>query len=116
MYLDQSLGFSKESATDFLQPISAIPLFCATLYLSQLSDKRYFTTSVSKRELHPIPPPEEPWTHCEIDLVCYLLRHLKVFRHLLGVDCYLTKYVSARALKNMAAREVLNIVQDIYLT
>ena len=25
-----------------------------------------------QRELHPIPPPEEPWTHCGIDLVCDL--------------------------------------------
>ena len=68
-----------------------------------------------QRELHPIPPPEEPWTHCGIDLVYDLPTNSKGFRHIL-VNCYLTKYVAARALLNKTTREVLDKLQDIYLT
>ena len=106
------LVFRRKQRRIFCNKFSAIPLFCATLYLSQLSNKRYFTTLAS----HPIPPPEEAWTYCGIDIVCDLLSNSKIFCHLLGVDCYLTKYVAARALKNMTAREVLNKLHDIYLT
>ena len=69
-----------------------------------------------QRELHPIPPPEEPWTHCGIDLVCDLPTNSKGFRHILVVVCYLTKYVAARALMNKTTREVLDKLHDIYLT
>ena len=40
----------------------------------------------------------------------------KGFRHILVVVCYLTKYVAARALKNMTMTEVLDKLQDMYLT
>ena len=51
-----------------------------------------------QQELQPIPPPEEPWTHCGIDLVCELLANSIRFRHILVCFCYLTKLVAARAL------------------
>ena len=69
-----------------------------------------------QRELHQIPPAEETWTHCGIDLVCDLPTKSKVFRQILVVVCYLTKYVPARALMNKTKRDVVEKLQDIYLT
>ena len=69
-----------------------------------------------QRELQPISPPEEHWTHCGSDLVCGLPANSTGFRHILVVVCYLTKFVAARALKTKTTREVLDKLQDIYLT
>ena len=61
-----------------------------------------------QRELQPILPPDEPWTHCGIDLVCELPANSTGFRKILVVVCYLTKFVAARAIKTKTTREVLN--------
>ena len=60
--------------------------------------------------------PEEPWTHCGIDLVCEQPANSTGFRHILDVVCYLTEFVAARANKSKTTREVLDKLQDIYLT
>ncbi len=69
-----------------------------------------------QRELQPIPPPEEPWSHCGIDLICDLPANPMGFRHILVIVCYLTKFVAARALKTKTTRELLYKLQEIYLT
>ncbi|KAI6655806.1 hypothetical protein LOD99_1948 [Oopsacas minuta] len=45
-----------------------------------------------QRELQPIPPPEEPWRHCGIDLVCNMSRTVLGFQHILVIVCYLSKF------------------------
>ena len=54
--------------------------------------------------------------HCGIDLVCELPVNSTGFRHILVIVCYLTKFVAARALKSKTTIEVLDKLQDIYLT
>ena len=46
----------------------------------------------------PIPPPEKPWYHCGIDLVCNISRTTQGFLHIVVIVCYLTKFVIARPL------------------
>ena len=69
-----------------------------------------------QRELQPIAPPEEPWKHCGIDLICDMPANSLGFHHVLVVVCYLSKFVVTRALKTKTTREVLDNLQDIYLT
>ena len=69
-----------------------------------------------QRELKPIVPPEEPWKHCGIDLICDMPANSLGFHHILVVVCYLTKFVVARALKTKTTREVLDNLQEIHLT
>ena len=83
--------------------------------MSQLSDERSFITSATERELHPRLPPQAPWTHCVIDLVCNLPIISKGFCHILSLYA-ISKYVAALTLKNMTTREVLDKLQEIYLT
>ena len=67
-----------------------------------------------QRELQPISPPEEPWKHCGIDLVCDMPANSFGFHHILAIVCYLTKFVVA--LKTKTTKEVLEKLQEIYLT
>ena len=69
-----------------------------------------------QRELQPIPPPEEPWYHCGIDLVCNMPRTTQGFLHIVVIVCYLTKFVIARPLMTKTSREILGCLQEIYLT
>ena len=69
-----------------------------------------------QRELQPIAPPEEPWKHCGIDLICDMPANSLGFHHVLVVVCYHSKLIVARALKTKTTREVLDNLQDIYLT
>ena len=52
-----------------------------------------------QRGLHQIPPPQEPYTHCGIDIMCELPSKSKGSRHILVVVYYISKYMAARAVK-----------------
>ncbi|KAI6660171.1 PEP-CTERM domain protein [Oopsacas minuta] len=69
-----------------------------------------------QRELQPIPPPEEPWCHCGIDLVRNKSRTVLGFQHILVIVCYLSKFVIARPLKTKTSKEILDCLQVIYLS
>ncbi|KAI6652983.1 hypothetical protein LOD99_4060 [Oopsacas minuta] len=69
-----------------------------------------------QRELQPIPPPEEPWCHCGIDLICNMSRTVLGFQHILVIVCYLSKFVIARPLKTKTSKEILDCLQEIYLS
>ena len=67
------------------------------------------------RKLQPILPPDQPWLHIGIDLICDLPVTLNDCRHIFVTICYLSKYVVARGLKSKTSEEVLENLQDIYL-
>ena len=69
-----------------------------------------------QRLLQPIPPPDEPWSHIGIDLICDMPKNSFGFRNILVVVCYLTKFIVTRPLKTKTTKEVLSQLQDIYLT
>ncbi|KAI6651864.1 Retrovirus-related Pol polyprotein from transposon 17.6 [Oopsacas minuta] len=69
-----------------------------------------------QRELQPIPPPEEPWCHCGIDLICNMSRTVLGFQHNLIIVCYLSKFVIVRPLKTKTSKEILDCLQEIYLS
>ncbi|KAI6655698.1 hypothetical protein LOD99_1838 [Oopsacas minuta] len=69
-----------------------------------------------QRELQPIPPPEEPWCHCGIDLICNMSRTVLGFQHILVIVCYLSKFVIVRPLKTKTSKEILDCLQEIYLS
>ena len=58
-------------------------------------------------KLHPIPPPDEPWHHIGIDLVCDLLANKEGYKHLLVTVCYLSKFCAVRPLRTKTSKEVL---------
>ena len=68
-----------------------------------------------QRKLQPIPPPDQPWLHIGMDLICDLLETISGYRHILVTVCYLSKYVVARALKSKTSKEVIDNLKDIYL-
>ena len=68
-----------------------------------------------QREFQPIPPPEEPWYHCGIDLV-RLYRTTQEFLHIVVIVCCLTKFVIARPLRTNTSRRILGCLQEIYFT
>ena len=68
----------------------------------------------NSRLLQPIQPPEAPWQHIGVDLVCDLPRSKDGYLHLLIAVCYLSKY--ARPLRSKRSRDVIDQVNDIYLT
>ncbi|KAI6661751.1 Gag-pol fusion protein [Oopsacas minuta] len=49
-----------------------------------------------QKKLHPIPPPDYPWVHIGMDLVCDLPMTTEGYKHILVTVCYLSKYVLAR--------------------
>ena len=67
-----------------------------------------------QKKLHPIPPPDFPWTHIGIDLICDLPLSSLGFKHALIATCYLTKFTAARPLLTKTSKEVLNQLEDIY--
>ena len=69
-----------------------------------------------QRELQPIPPPEEPWYHYAIDLVCNMSQTTQGFLHTVVIVCYLTKFVIAWPLRIKTSREILSCQLEIYLT
>ena len=68
-----------------------------------------------QRELQPIPPPQQPWYHCGIDLIGNMTPTSFGFQHILVMVCYLSKFVVARPLKTKTTSEILERLQDIYL-
>ena len=68
------------------------------------------------RLLQPIPPPERPWQHIGVDLVCDLPISKDGYLHLLVAICYLSKYVIARPLRSKRSRDVIDQLRNIYLT
>ena len=74
-------------------------------------DKFQKTASLNtnqNRLLQPIPPPERPWQHIGVDLVCNLPMSKDGYLHLLVAICYLSKYVIARPLKSKRSHEVID--------
>ncbi|KAI6650089.1 hypothetical protein LOD99_6171 [Oopsacas minuta] len=69
-----------------------------------------------QQELQPVPPPGEPWCHCGIDLICNIPRTVLWFQHILVIVCYLSKFVIARPLKTKTSKEILDCLQEIYLS
>ena len=69
-----------------------------------------------QRKLQPIPPPDQPWKHIGIDLVCDLLENTEGYKHLLVTTCYLSKFCAVRPLKTKKSREVLAQLESIYFT
>ncbi|KAI6657100.1 hypothetical protein LOD99_15886 [Oopsacas minuta] len=74
-----------------------------------------------QRELQPIPPSEEPWCHCGIDLVCNMSRTVLGFQHILVIVCCLSKFVIARPLKTKTSKEYWIVYRkfishSVYLT
>ena len=69
-----------------------------------------------QRKLHPIPPPDQPWKHIGIDLVCDLQGNKEGYKHLLVTTCYLSKFSAVRPLKTKTSREVLTQLESIYFT
>ena len=49
-----------------------------------------------QKELKPIPPPNLPWAHIGIDLICDVPTNEYGFKHALVVTCYLSKFTAAR--------------------
>ena len=68
-----------------------------------------------QKKLHPIPPPDHPWVHIGMYLVCDLPTTAEGYKHILVTVCYLSKYVMARPLKMNTSEEVISPLQDIYL-
>ena len=68
-----------------------------------------------QRKLHPIPPPERPWKHIGVDLICDLSPSPEGYKHLLVTVCYLSKYVVVRPLRSKTTDEVIENLKDIYL-
>ena len=69
-----------------------------------------------QRELQPIPPPQQPWYYCGIDLICNMPINTFGFQHILVIVCYLSKFVIARPLKTKTSKEILERLEEIYLT
>ncbi|WP_411023179.1 hypothetical protein, partial [Salmonella sp. s51228] len=61
-----------------------------------------------QKKLQPIPPPNQPWTHIGIDLICDLPNNSQGFKHILVTTCYLSKFTAARPLKTKTTKEVAN--------
>ena len=68
-----------------------------------------------QRKLQPIPPPDTPWKHIGMDLICDLPETSEGYKHVLVTVCYLSKYVVARPLKSKTTSEVIAQLEDIYL-
>ena len=49
-----------------------------------------------------------------MDPICDLPETSDGYKHILVTECYLSKYVVARALKNKTTNEVLGQLEDIY--
>ncbi|KAI6653978.1 hypothetical protein LOD99_3154 [Oopsacas minuta] len=69
-----------------------------------------------QRKLQPIPPPDQPWNHIGIDLVCDLQENTEGYKHILVTTCYLSKFCPVRPLKTKTSREVLTQLENIYFT
>ena len=68
-----------------------------------------------QRKLHPIVPPERPWKHIGIDLICDLSPSPEGYKHLLVTVCYLRKHVVVRPLKSKTTDKVIENLKDINL-
>ena len=69
-----------------------------------------------QRKLQPIPPPDQPWKHIGIDLVCDLQENSHGYKHLLVTTCYLSKFCAVRPLRTKKSSEVLSQLESIYFT
>ena len=65
--------------------------------------------------LQPIPPPDRPWKHVGMDLICDMPVSTDGYKHILVTVCYLTKYVLARPLRSKTSEEVIRSLESIYL-
>ena len=68
------------------------------------------------RLLQPIQPPEVPWQHIGVDLVCDLPLSKEGYLHPLVAVDYLSKFVVARPLKSKRSHEVIEQLNNIYFT
>ena len=68
------------------------------------------------RLLQPIQPPEVPWQHIGVDLICDLPLSKEGYLHLLVAVDYLSKFVVARPLKSKRSHEVIEQLNNIYFT
>ena len=68
-----------------------------------------------QKKLQPIPPPDQPWKHIGIDLVCDLQENAEGYKHIVTI-CYLSKVCAVRLLKTKRSSEVLAQLESIYLT
>lgn len=57
-----------------------------------------------QRKLQPIIPPEKPWTHIGVDLICDLQENREEYKHILVSVCYLSKYCAVRPLKTKTGK------------
>ena len=69
-----------------------------------------------QKKLHLIPPPDCPWTHIGIDLICDLPVNSLGYKHALVATCYLTKFTAARPLFTKTSKEILSKLEDVYFT
>ena len=67
------------------------------------------------KKLQPIPPPDRPWVHVGIDLICDMPITSNGYKHILVIVCYLSKYIPARPLKSKTTKEVIENLTDIYI-
>ena len=65
-----------------------------------------------QKKLRPIPPPERPWKHIGMDLICDLPETSDGYKHVLVTVCYLSKYVVARPLRTKTTSEVISQLED----
>ena len=77
------------------------------------ANSRVATSTTEK--LQPIPPPDRPWKHIGIDLICDLPLSPEGYKHILVTVCYLSKYVVVRPLKSKTSSDVIENLKDIYL-
>ena len=67
------------------------------------------------QKLQPIQP-SRTWKHIGMDLICDLPESSEGFKHVLVTVCYLSKFVVVRPLKRKTSEEVIQNLQDIYVT
>ena len=69
-----------------------------------------------QKKLQPIAPPDQPWKHIGIDLVCDLQENSEGYKYILVTTCYLSKFCAVRPLKTKTSKAVLTELENIYLT